>query len=126
MLLASNRENITGTVPSCKAGRLVDRRAMIRWIRWKHRIPAPTPAPGAFSVRNIAERYGVSPHVVYYWIDRGVVTAQQRKENRPYEIMLDDATDQRLQDWVATSYHMTPKGPRTLDGVHPREMSPVV
>jgi len=100
--------------------------AMIRWIRWKHRIPAPTPAPGAFSVRNIAERYGVSPHVVYYWIDRGVVTAQQRKENRPYEIMLDDATDQRLQDWVATSYHMTPKGPRTLDGVHPREMSPVV
>jgi hypothetical protein len=100
--------------------------ATIRWIRWKHRIPAPKPAPGAFSVRNIAERYGVSPHVVYYWVNRGVVAAQQRKENRPYEIMLDDATDKRLQDWVATSYHMTPKGLRTLDGVRPREMSSVI
>lgn len=99
--------------------------AMIRWIRWRHRIPAPKPAPGAFSVRNIAARYGVSPHVVYYWIDRGVVTAQQRRENRPYEIMLDDVTDQRLHAWVATSYHMTPKQPQKLDDARPGEIAAV-
>jgi len=98
---------------------------MIRWIRWKHRIPAPKPAPGAFSVRNIAERYGVSPHVVYYWIERGVVTAQQRKENRPYEIMIDDATDHRLQDWVATPYHITPRRPKKLDDAGSGEIKAV-
>ncbi len=76
-------------------------------------------------MRHVAERYGVSPHVVYYWIDRGVVAAQQQKENRPYEIMLDDATDQRLQDWVATSYHMTPKPSRTPNGARPTQMSPL-
>jgi hypothetical protein len=100
--------------------------AMIRWIRWKYRIPSPKPALGAFSVRQIAERYGFSIHAVYYWIDRGVVTAQQRKENRPYEIMLDDETDQRLQDWVATSYRMKPKGPRKVGRPRHGEMAAIV
>jgi hypothetical protein len=98
---------------------------MIRWIRWKHRIPAPKPAAGAFSVRNIAERYGVSPYVVYYWIERGVVTARQRKENRPYEIMLDAATDQRLKHWVKTSYHMAPNGLAKIDHARSGEIAAI-
>ena len=98
---------------------------MIRWIRWKHRIPAPKPAPGDFSVRNIAERYGVSLHVVYYWIERGVVTAHQRRENTPYEIMIDDVTDQRLKDWVTTSYHMAPNGLPKIDDAGSGEIAAI-
>ena len=80
---------------------------MIRWIRYKHRIPSPARPTDAFNVKQVRERYGVSMWVVYYWIEHGVVRAQQRKRNRPYAIMVDDATDHRLRDWVAKSNHLT-------------------
>jgi len=41
--------------------------------------------------------------VVYYWIDRGLITAQKRKPGLPYGITITDATDHRLRDWVANS-----------------------
>ena len=46
-------------------------------------------------------RYGVSPWLVYYWIDRGLVTAHGKKPGLPYAITLTDATDHRLRDSVA-------------------------
>src|SRR4030095_15380080 len=48
--------------------------SMISWIRFKHRIPGPPRPPGTFSVNEVCERYGVSMHVVYYWIERGHVS----------------------------------------------------
>ena len=42
---------------------------MVRWIRYKHRIPAPDfQRPGERSVRQVADELGVSRNVVYYWI----------------------------------------------------------
>ena len=59
--------------------------SMIRWIRYKHRIPAPVfHRPGERSVRQVADELGVSRSVVYYWIDRGVLTARQRNQGSPY------------------------------------------
>jgi hypothetical protein len=80
---------------------------MIGWIRCKHRIQAPKPPSGTLTVCQASERYGVTSGVVYYWIEHGVVRAQQRKRNRPYAITVDDATDYRLRDWVAKSNHLT-------------------
>jgi hypothetical protein len=77
--------------------------AMTRWIRYKHRIPGPPPPARTFSVNQVCERYGVSLWVVYYWIDRGLVTAHRKKPGLPYAITLTDATDHRLRDWVANS-----------------------
>jgi hypothetical protein len=41
--------------------------------------------------------------VVYYWIDRGLITAQKTKPGLPYAITITDATDHRLRVWVANS-----------------------
>jgi len=82
--------------------------SMIQWVRHKHRIPAPKLPANTFSVGQLGERYGVSKGVVYYWIDRGVVVAEQRKHNAPYAITIDDESDRRLRDWVAQSAHLPP------------------
>ena len=67
--------------------------SMVRWIRHKHRIPAPDfQRPGERSVRQVADELGVSRNVVYSWIDRGVVTARRRNRGSPYSIAFDDDT----------------------------------
>jgi len=85
--------------------------SMIRWIRHKHRIPGPSLPAGTFSVSQVRTRYGVSMWVVYYWIDRGLITAQRRKPGLPYAITLTDATDQRLRDLVANSARLASPSP---------------
>jgi DNA invertase Pin-like site-specific DNA recombinase len=83
----------------------------IKWIRYKHRIPAPPPPNGTLNVRQVRERYGVSLWVVHYWIERGVLSAVQRKPNAPYVITIDDELDRRLRHWVANSAHLKPLSP---------------
>ena len=83
----------------------------IKWLRYKHRIPAPRPLEGTLTVRQMRERYGVSLYVVHYWIERGIVCAAQRKPNAPYAITIDDALDQRLRGWVAHSARLPPLSP---------------
>jgi DNA invertase Pin-like site-specific DNA recombinase len=80
--------------------------SMIRWIRHKHRIPNKSLSPGALNVSQVRARYGVSLWVVHYWIQRGIVTAVQRKPNTPYAITINDDDDRRLRKWVAESCHL--------------------
>jgi hypothetical protein len=62
---------------------------MIAWIRYKHAIPAPQrQRPNELTVAQVAAKFGVSHHVVYYWLDRGVLTARQEQPNRPYWITI--------------------------------------
>jgi len=86
--------------------------ATIKWLRYKHRIPAPQPPIGTLNVRQVREKYGVSLWVVHYWIERGIVSARHRKPNAPYVIDIDQETDHRLLEWIASSAHLplsTPK-----------------
>jgi hypothetical protein len=85
--------------------------SMVRWIRFKHRIPGPSLSPGTLTANQICERYGVSRWVVYYWIEHGIVSATQRRPNGPYGITIDDAADLRLREWVANSGHLRPSSP---------------
>ena len=78
----------------------------IKWLRYKHHIPAPQPPTGTLNVRQVREKYGVSLWVVHYWIERGIVSARQYKPNAPYMIIIDSETDQRLMEWVANSAHL--------------------
>jgi len=82
--------------------------SMIKWLRYKHRIPAPRPPNDTLNIHQLRERYGVSLWVVHYWIDRGVIAARQRKPNTPYAITIDQDSDQRLREWVANSSHLQP------------------
>ena len=80
----------------------------IKWLRYKHRIPAPPPPAGTLNARQVGERYGVSHWVVHYWIERGIVSAVHRKPNAPYVISIDDELDRRLREWVANAAHLHP------------------
>jgi DNA invertase Pin-like site-specific DNA recombinase len=87
---------------------------MINWIRFKHRIPSPSRPPGTLTVKQVCERYGVSMHVVYYWIGRGHIAAQQRKPGVRYAITITDAADHSLREWVATSLRISPRSQSQL------------
>ncbi|MCY4025513.1 MAG: recombinase family protein [Acidobacteria bacterium] len=78
--------------------------SMVRWIRYKHRIPAPAfQRPGERSVSQVADELGVSRSVVYYWIDRGVLTARRCNHGSRYWITLNDETKETLRAWIRNS-----------------------
>lgn len=79
-------------------------KSMIAWIRYKHRIPAPTLIRAEeLTVSEVAEKFGVSPGVVYYWIEHGIVPARRRNLGSAFWITLDPEMEYRLQQWVEKS-----------------------
>src|SRR5215218_8507871 len=78
--------------------------SMIQWIRYRYQIPKVTLArPEELTVEQVAKHFGVSPNVVYYWIDRSVIQARRLNAGAPYWITLDEADEQKLRDWVRNS-----------------------
>lgn len=79
-------------------------RDAVRWIRFRHRIPGPRLyRDGELSVKEVAAHFGVSPNVVYYWIERGELTAKRMASGWPWRIRLDPDTETRLRAWIARS-----------------------
>lgn len=84
--------------------------AMIKWIRHKHHIPAADlKLPHELTVNEIAERFHVSPGVVYYWINRDVLPARRIGNSHPYWIALTEEKAQELQRWVQSSKRIDSK-----------------
>jgi DNA invertase Pin-like site-specific DNA recombinase len=78
--------------------------SIVKWIRYRYEIPLATLVrPEELSVQQVAERFRVSPNVVYYWIDRGVIQARRLNAGSPYWITLDETAEQKLRDWVRNS-----------------------
>jgi hypothetical protein len=78
--------------------------SMIQWVRDKYRIKGPQREhPEELTVEQVMRRFGVSRHVVYYWIERGHVEARQFKPGTPYWISLDTEQEKMLADWVWNS-----------------------
>jgi len=77
--------------------------SMIAWIRYKHKIPSPSPNDGEFTVSEVATKFGVSHHVVYSWIERSFMNVRRIGENGPFYIRLDEDTERKLQDYVDNS-----------------------
>jgi hypothetical protein len=78
--------------------------SMVKWIRYRYQIPmAQLVRPEERTVPQVAKRFGVSPNVVYYWIDRGVIQARRLNAGSPYWITLNETDEQKLQDWVRSS-----------------------
>jgi hypothetical protein len=78
--------------------------SMVQWIRYRYQISKTRMArPEELTVQQVAERFRVSPNVVYYWIDRGVIKARQLNAGSPYWITLNEPDEQKLQDWVRNS-----------------------
>ena len=78
--------------------------SMIKWVRYKYALPRPQfQRPDELSVEQMMEKFAVSRHVVYYWIERGIVEARQLKRGTPYWISLDATKEQALFEWVRNS-----------------------
>ncbi|WP_163671958.1 recombinase family protein [Adonisia turfae] len=77
--------------------------SMIKWVRHKHDIPAcPTHQPGELTVKQVAQRYDVSTHVVYYWLETGMLQAQ-KSHSRTYRIVISESKHQELTTWSKVS-----------------------
>jgi DNA invertase Pin-like site-specific DNA recombinase len=78
--------------------------SMVQWIRYRYEIPkARLVRPEELTVQQVAERFRVSPNVVYYWIDRGVIQARRLNAGSPYWITLNETDEQKLRDWAHNS-----------------------
>jgi len=91
-------------------------RDAVRWIRFRHRIPGPRHyRDGECSVKEAAAHFGVSPNVVYYWIQRGELPAKKMASGWPWRIRLDPDTETRLRAWIARSSRIKkPVDPESL------------
>jgi hypothetical protein len=82
---------------------------MIKWIRHRYDVPAISlKRPEEFTVQQVAKRFSVSIHVVYYWIERSVIEARQLDGRGPWWITLNAAKEQELREWVRKSGHLQP------------------
>lgn len=79
-------------------------KASIRWLRYKHRIAGPESIHGdGLTVKEVAAQFGVSTHVVYYWINQGLLHAAKKAPHWPWSITMDEKTEKRLVEWVQNS-----------------------
>ena len=82
---------------------------IIQWIRCRYRIPpAELKRPEELTVRQVAERFGTSDQVVYYWIDHSVIRSRRINPGMPHWITLSDQDEQRLREWVRRSRRIQP------------------
>lgn len=78
--------------------------SMIKWIRYKNAIPKPKfKRHEELTVKQIAEKFAVSPHVVYYWIERKIIPARRLNHGSPYWITVDSRKGKELAEWVHNS-----------------------
>jgi DNA invertase Pin-like site-specific DNA recombinase len=91
--------------------------SMVKWIRYRYQIPkARLVRPEELTVQQVAERFGVSPNVVYYWIDRGVIEARRLNVGSPYWITLNETAEHRLRDWVHNSCRIQMASSTRMEG----------
>ena len=79
----------------------------IKWIRHKHLIPrADDRKAGELTVKEAAERLGVSRGVIYYWIDKGLISGRRHNAGSPYLLAITPNTERELAKRVAQSTRM--------------------
>jgi hypothetical protein len=72
--------------------------SMIKWIRYKYSIPTVSlKMKNELTVREVANKFAVSHHVVYYWIERGYVKTRRLTERSPYWISIEPGEEKELQ-----------------------------
>jgi hypothetical protein len=77
---------------------------IVRWIRWRYQIPpAALKRSEELTVQQVAKHFGVSPGVVYYWIERSLIQARRLNQGMPYWITLNASDERKLRDWVRNS-----------------------
>ena len=82
----------------------------IKWIRHKHNIArVDDRKDGELTVKELAERLGVSPGVVYCWIDKGLLTGRRHNAGSPYLLAITPDIERELAKRVAQSTRLKPQ-----------------
>ena len=82
---------------------------IIQWIRCRYRIPpAELKRPEELTVRQVAQRFGTSDQVVYYWIEHKVIRSRRISPGMPHWITLNATDEQQLKEWVRKSRRIQP------------------
>jgi excisionase family DNA binding protein len=80
----------------------------VRWLRWHHRIPSPSPfTDDELGVHELAQRLNVGDHVIYVWIRQGKLQARRAGRRRlaiRFNADIEAACRQRLADSPRTRY----------------------
>jgi hypothetical protein len=69
-------------------------------------LPKGHKRPEELTVKEVSQKFNVSQGVVYYWIERGYITARRLKPGLPYWITLKTNEEQDLQRRVVESYKL--------------------
>jgi DNA invertase Pin-like site-specific DNA recombinase len=89
---------------------------LIRWIRLQHKIPFFCHnKAGEFSVKQVAEKFNVSHHVVRYWIARGIVQTRKIEGRSKPWVFLDAEKEAELWKWVESSTRITISKTKSLE-----------
>lgn len=78
--------------------------ASVQWIRHKNSIPFchPPRAKDEFGVPEVAQKFGISPDAIYYWIKHNFLKEHQIKR-KPYRIILDSETEETFKRLIQNS-----------------------
>jgi DNA invertase Pin-like site-specific DNA recombinase len=82
-------------------------KALIRQTRYHFEIKASSDRrPGEMSVPELADRLGIKPGVLRYWIQIGTLAARQQCFHSPYWVPMDAAKEEQLREMVRVSYRI--------------------
>ena len=85
-------------------------RSSVSWIRHKHAIPPVNKKePGEQTVQEIAQHFGVSRGVVYYWIAHKIIPAHRLNNGSPYWITITPEKQRELEKRVRKLKHTRPR-----------------
>lgn len=86
---------------------------IIRWIRYTHHIDRPSlKRPNELTVREVAKKFAISCHEVYYWIKHKIIPTRRLDAKAPYWITLSPGKEKQLSEWVKNSSKINRKQPR--------------
>jgi DUF1680 family protein len=79
-------------------------KSMIRWIRYRYKIPAPAlKRPQGLTVKELAQRLQIGIGVVHYWIRRGHLEIRKFNDTAPYWITITPEKEAELKAWIGAS-----------------------
>ena len=80
---------------------------IVQWIRYRYKIPFPDiKKENEFTVKEVAKKFDISTHMVYYWIERGYVEVRRLKTGYPYWITIDSTKEKELRERIKNSYKL--------------------
>jgi DNA invertase Pin-like site-specific DNA recombinase len=81
-------------------------KAMVKWVRYKHRIPLQgSKQKDEFTPTELMHKFGISRHMVYYWIERGYVKYRKLPTHQLL-IAVNANTEMELWNRIKSSYKL--------------------